>query len=151
MIFRPRTRKSSMPISMEAGRKDDELGDLIYTHQAAQLYDESFRRLPQRLQLVKPIDGSQALERWQKLAAPSSLANALFEEPLHGITARGSGPVSHRNENVTFPLENLPVAPLSFPKLILRKRIKLPSVRASRISHMTVGFAYPLFIFLFKS
>ncbi|VUZ52793.1 unnamed protein product [Hymenolepis diminuta] len=42
---------------------------------------------PQRLQLVKRLQGSGVLQRWQRLATPSFTA-ALYERPLSGVASR---------------------------------------------------------------
>nr|CDS27893.1 trafficking kinesin binding protein 1 [Hymenolepis microstoma] len=42
---------------------------------------------PQRLQLVKQLQGSGMLQRWQRLATPSFTA-ALYERPLSGVASR---------------------------------------------------------------
>ncbi|VDK33527.1 unnamed protein product [Taenia asiatica] len=42
---------------------------------------------PQRLQLVKQLQGSGVLQRWQRLATPS-LTAALYEGPLSGVANR---------------------------------------------------------------
>ncbi|VDO13445.1 unnamed protein product [Rodentolepis nana] len=42
---------------------------------------------PQRLQLVKQLQGSGVLQRWQRLATPSFTA-ALYERPLSGVASR---------------------------------------------------------------
>ncbi|VDM35419.1 unnamed protein product [Hydatigera taeniaeformis] len=42
---------------------------------------------PQRLQLVKQLQGSGVLQRWQRLATPS-LTAALYEGPLSGVASR---------------------------------------------------------------
>lgn len=44
-------------------------------------------RLPQRLKLIKPLDGSNVLQHWQHLATPS-FTRALFEAPLPGVQSR---------------------------------------------------------------
>ncbi|CAH8446786.1 unnamed protein product [Schistosoma turkestanicum] len=48
---------------------------------------KSYRNLPQRLKLIKPIDGSNVLQHWQHLATPS-FTRALFEAPLPGVQSR---------------------------------------------------------------
>nr|CDS17568.1 trafficking kinesin binding protein 1 [Echinococcus granulosus] len=48
---------------------------------------------PQRLQLVKQLQGSGVLQRWQRLATPS-LTAALYEGPLSGVASRGGVPFS---------------------------------------------------------
>uniref|UniRef100_A0A0V0J3W1 Trafficking kinesin-binding protein 1 n=1 Tax=Schistocephalus solidus TaxID=70667 RepID=A0A0V0J3W1_SCHSO len=59
---------------------------------------------PQRLQLIKQIEGSGILHRWQKLATPS-ITSALFESPLTGVLSRTSsatGASGHTKNTDTF-------------------------------------------------
>ncbi|CAH8469111.1 unnamed protein product [Schistosoma haematobium] len=48
---------------------------------------KSYCKLPQRLKLIKPLDGSNVLQHWQHLATPS-FTRALFEAPLPGVQSR---------------------------------------------------------------
>ncbi|CAH8467705.1 unnamed protein product [Schistosoma curassoni] len=48
---------------------------------------KSYCKLPQRLKLIKPLDGSNVLQHWQHLATPS-FTRALFEAPLPGVRSR---------------------------------------------------------------
>ncbi|TPP60960.1 Trafficking kinesin-binding protein 1 [Fasciola gigantica] len=51
------------------------------------VYAQSYARLPQRLKLIKPLDGSEVLQQWQRLATPS-FTRALFDAPLPGVRGR---------------------------------------------------------------
>ncbi|CAH8452978.1 unnamed protein product [Heterobilharzia americana] len=46
-----------------------------------------YYKLPQRLKLIKPLDGSNVLQHWQHLATPS-FTRALFDAPLPGVQSR---------------------------------------------------------------
>lgn len=47
----------------------------------------NYWRLPEKLQIVKPMDGSQTLHKWNRLATPT--LSGLFDE-RPGVTTRGS-------------------------------------------------------------
>ncbi|KAF7231993.1 hypothetical protein EG68_07786 [Paragonimus skrjabini miyazakii] len=66
------------------GSMDD---SLLMTSDPSTVYSQSYARAPQRLQLVKPLDGSEVLQQWQRLATPS-FTRALFEAPLPGVQSR---------------------------------------------------------------
>ncbi|KAA3680640.1 trafficking kinesin-binding protein 1, partial [Paragonimus westermani] len=66
------------------GSMDD---SLLMTSDPSTVYSQSYLRTPQRLQLVKPLDGSEVLQQWQRLATPS-FTRALFEAPLPGVQSR---------------------------------------------------------------
>ncbi|CAL8094488.1 unnamed protein product [Calicophoron daubneyi] len=59
----------------------------ILSSNPSALYSDSCSRLPQRLKLVKPLDGSEVLHHWQRLATPS-FTRALFESLPPGIQSR---------------------------------------------------------------
>lgn len=48
---------------------------------------KAYCKLPQRLKLIKPLDGSNVLQHWQHLATPS-FTRALFDAPLPGVQSR---------------------------------------------------------------
>ncbi|KAF8560800.1 hypothetical protein P879_00733 [Paragonimus westermani] len=66
------------------GSMDD---SLLMTSDPSTVYSQSYSRTPQRLQLIKPLDGSEVLQQWQRLATPS-FTRALFEAPLPGVQSR---------------------------------------------------------------
>ncbi|TGZ64742.1 hypothetical protein CRM22_006227 [Opisthorchis felineus] len=70
-------------------RNSDEnlLAESLLSSDPTVVYGQSYSRLPRRLQLIKPLDGSEVLQHWQRLATPS-FTNALFEAPLPGVQSR---------------------------------------------------------------
>ncbi|KER29982.1 hypothetical protein T265_13264, partial [Opisthorchis viverrini] len=70
-------------------RNSDEnlLAESLLSSDPTVVYGQSYSRLPRRLQLIKPLDGSEVLQQWQRLATPS-FTNALFEAPLPGVQSR---------------------------------------------------------------
>ncbi|TNN11839.1 Trafficking kinesin-binding protein isoform 1 [Schistosoma japonicum] len=66
--------------------------------------DRSYFKLPQRLKLIKPLDGSNVLQHWQQLATPS-FTRALFEAPLPGVQSRAGVPNSS-NTNCSASVNN---------------------------------------------
>ncbi|KAK4474007.1 hypothetical protein MN116_003322 [Schistosoma mekongi] len=66
--------------------------------------DKSCCKLPQRLKLIKPLDGSNVLQHWQQLATPS-FTRALFEAPLPGVQSR-AGVSNSNNANCSALVSN---------------------------------------------
>ncbi|CAH8454442.1 unnamed protein product [Dicrocoelium dendriticum] len=84
-------RKTSFGI--RAATHHNSLEETILPSDPSLLYGLSSFRSPQRLQLVKPLDGSEVLQQWQRLATPS-FTRALFEAPLPGVQSRAGVPQS---------------------------------------------------------
>ncbi|KAM7536978.1 hypothetical protein Aperf_G00000066208 [Anoplocephala perfoliata] len=63
---------------------------------------------PQRLQLVKQLQGSGVLQRWQRLATPS-LTAALYERPLSGVASRAGVLPSEADSSAS----DMPISALS--------------------------------------
>jgi hypothetical protein len=47
-----------------------------------------WKKIPDKLRIIKPVEGSITLNHWQNLAKPS--LNSVFEERSAGIVMRGS-------------------------------------------------------------
>ena len=47
-----------------------------------------WKKIPDKLRIIKPLEGSITLNHWQELAKPS--LNGVFEERSAGIVMRGS-------------------------------------------------------------
>nr|CAH8831395.1 unnamed protein product [Trichobilharzia regenti] len=58
--------------------------------------NQLYYKLPQRLKLIKPLDGSNVLQHWQNLATPS-FTRALFDAPLPGVQSRAGVPNTASN------------------------------------------------------
>ncbi|CAH8833630.1 unnamed protein product [Trichobilharzia szidati] len=58
--------------------------------------NQLYYKLPQRLKLIKPLDGSNVLQHWQNLATPS-FTRALFDAPLPGVQSRAGVPNTPSN------------------------------------------------------
>ena len=61
-----------------------------------------WKKMPDKLRIIKPLEGSITLNQWQKLAKPS--LDGIFEEHK-GVVMRGSKTTSHMSKVQSYEIK----------------------------------------------